>query len=65
MHMDLAIKALWNIQARVGNFSGKVFRKLFDSLVVPVDYGAAVWSHQSPQEHWKRSKIKHVEVSLE
>ena len=46
---DQAMKVLWNIQAKTQVLSGKVFKKLFESLVQPVlDYGSIIWSLHVP-----------------
>ena len=45
---DLATKALWNIQTEIQILSGKVYRKLFESIVQPIlDYGSIIWSHHA------------------
>ena len=42
----LATKALWSMQRALSCAPGDAFKKLFDSLVVPVpDYGSPVWSN--------------------
>ena len=39
---------MWNIQTEIQILSGKVYRKLFESIVQPIlDYGSIIWSHHA------------------
>lgn len=51
MRNDQATKALWSIQTKIQVLSGRVYKKLFESIVQPIlDYGSIIWSHHTTQQ---------------